>query len=171
MPRGNDSTAAAVDLRGQYGVDANAEQLIRQHRLSVTKQARTAMNLERIPDAVDDDLTQKVQEKVGDAGAVLDVAVRGHLVVAVVEADSGRAYKMTWPREEFGGPKSRRKFDTETDDEKAEREEAAAALVSYGHAAEAEKAAQAAAEEARRKKLEELSKLEAPKAKADDDSK
>src|SRR4051812_1806057 len=104
MPRGNDATQAAVDLRGQYGTEANAEQLIRQHRLSVTPEQRAAMNIAttELDEKDHDKLLKDLDGKVDDGETVVDAAVRGNYVQAVIEVESGRTYKRTFPVKDFG---------------------------------------------------------------------
>jgi hypothetical protein len=96
MPRGNDSRAAAAEFRGQYGVMGNAEDLIEANRAAYDAELRTASLRNRNDEATKALDLDAVDKKV-EGGTVLDAAVRGDRIVAVVETESGHTYKQVLP--------------------------------------------------------------------------
>jgi hypothetical protein len=164
MPRGNDSQAALVDLRGEYGAaSGNAEDLIAASRHSQSPELRQALLQPRDNEGTvklldSDDPYADIQKKLDiseDEGTVIDAAVRGGVVVAVVEVESGRTYKVTAPASDFNiktrGVKARAVEESEED--AATREAHLERMQVEADAArarqEAEQAAQDAAEKAR----------------------
>lgn len=159
MARGNDSSAALVDLRGEYGATSgNAEDLIASARHAYGPELRTANLLPRDQTATESLLEDEGLETVNDkvsSGTVIDAAVHGDWVVVVVESDeSGRTFKEAYPRSEFGGPKSSARVAAqveESDDEKGVREAYTERMELAAEAAEASRKADEAAEAARAK--------------------
>lgn len=106
MARGNDARSAAAEFRGQYGVMGNAEDLIQANRAAYPGELRAAQRL-----GVNGEATENVREDLskvekaldlGDDSRVLDAAVHGDKVIAVVEVSSGRTYKTVLDGEKVG---------------------------------------------------------------------
>lgn len=160
MPRGNDRAGALADLRGEYGATSgNAEDLIQAGRHGTSPELRAASLNQR-----DEEATKKLLEsfdasakKVDTSDNVLDLAVRGDYVVAVVETkESKRTYKVVQPRSDFSIAGPRRgstvgavESAVESEEEAAVREEHEARLQAAADAAKAEQEAAAAAQKAR----------------------
>lgn len=170
MPRGNDSQAALVDLRGDYGASSgNAEDLIAAARHSQSQVLRQASLLERDPDLTDKLHEENDLEAIGKKlnvtdGEVIDAAVRGPFVVAVVEVDSGRTYKTVGEADAFKlkvrGRRARALEETEADE--AERDAHVERMQAVADAAAAEREAQEAARVAAEKAREAASKPAKP---------
>jgi hypothetical protein len=114
MARGNDSQAAAAEFRGQYGVTGNAENLIEANRAAYPAELRTA-SLQGLDEEATAKLREdlsKVQSKV-EGGTVLDVAVRGKNIIAVVETEAGYTYKQVIPVEEGASASTETKTTTQ----------------------------------------------------------
>ena len=169
MPRGNDSQAALVDLRGEYGAaSGNAEDLIAAARHSQSPGLRAALLQPRDNDSTvklleGDDPLAAVQKKLGideDEGVVIDAAVRGGYVIAVVEAESGRTYKVEAPAKDFNlkTPGFRSRALEESEEAKAEREAHNERMAEAAAAAQASREAERAAEEAAVKAREAVQK-------------
>lgn len=163
MPRGNDSTAALVDLRGEYGqYGGNAEDMIAASRAAVGPELRAANKM-----SPDYEATAKLIEEGGletadgmvDDATVLDLSVRGDFVVVVAETDSGRTFKQAFPATDFGvGNKHRveraqrlleREEPVVSEEREAARSRMEAAVEAANAAREAEEKAEAAREKAR----------------------
>lgn len=152
MARGNDAQAAAAEFRGQYGTSGNAEDLIQANRAAFSADLRSAALIERNEDASNKLDLSKVQGEV-EGGTVLDAAVHGDKVIAVVETESGHTYKQVLAHASVGGPKSSRSS-AEADTTYADAEAEAGLL-----RAKANVEAQKAIEEAVQKAKEEASKI------------
>lgn len=93
-----------ASLMSQYGVHANADDMIRHHQRSYAPALRRA-NLTVIDEdatkafKADGDWTAKAAKVLGlsDSDKVLDVAVRGNALVAVVENENGYTRKEVGP--------------------------------------------------------------------------
>jgi hypothetical protein len=101
MPRGNDTAGNATfnqDLHAQYGIYANAEEMIHAHRAAVDYGVVKALLLHQ-----DEEETEKVQKDLDKASKKLDLndgetliaaAVHGNALVGVVEDEQGRTRKV-----------------------------------------------------------------------------
>jgi hypothetical protein len=162
MARGNDSKAAAAEFRGQYGVMGNAEDLIEANRAAFDAGLRSA-SLTKENEGIKADLDDSKVADAVEGGEVLDYAVRGDKVIAVVETESGHTYKQVLALADVGGPKNVRTLQSDrlgphtTNDEVQALAEANAAAkqVIVGARIEAEKIVQ----EAVRKAHEEASQI------------
>jgi hypothetical protein len=167
MPRGNDSSAALADLRGEFaGAGGTAEDLIASSRAAWPETLRTAQGIPRDQE-YDEKLGKdrlvrvdidKVQSYIGDDGVVLAAAKRGPYVIAVVEGDSGRTYKEAIPAHEVGFDKDERKRPSMPDPEDEQDSPDRAALQDRmkltTEARKVEEEAEKAAQEARQKVYE-----------------
>lgn len=105
MARGNDAKAAAAEFESTYGVEGNAEKLIKAHRRANSRELRRA-SLQRLDpigtNALDLDKVEKGIEDLPDGAQVVSAAVRGGNVVAVVEYADGRTKKHVLQRGDAG---------------------------------------------------------------------
>lgn len=104
MARGNDAAAAAAEFRGQYGLTGNAEDLIQANRSAYPAELRAASLLPVNEPATNELDLEGLGGKldIGDESRVLDAAVRGDQVIAVVETQSGHIYKQVLSTDDAG---------------------------------------------------------------------
>jgi hypothetical protein len=164
MPRGNDAEAAAAEFAAKVGEHANAEDLITAHRASIDRDVARA-SLAPIDQGATDALDLEAL-KVAKGERVIAAAVRGGIVIGVVEDENGTvlpkrkfdipadARKASTLQQQTGGPKRAGEPPVSAEEQaermrtaKAEADEAAAAAQMSAQAAE-EKARVAAAEQA-----------------------
>lgn len=129
MPRGNDIEGNAVwneGAYGQYGIFANAEEMINAHRAGVNHAVVKAQLLREDPEATAearadlDASADKLDLLPGDK--LVDCAVRGNALVGVVEDEQGRLRKVV------GGWNSDYEAPKLSDAERARADEAKARL-------------------------------------------
>jgi hypothetical protein len=104
MPRGNDPDAAAEfdsSLFEQYGVHSNAQELIDAHQASVdpalTRAQLAQIDPEATAEAKDDLDAAAGKLDLAEGDEVVDVAVRGNALVAVVQDAAGNTRKVVGP--------------------------------------------------------------------------
>lgn len=175
MPRGNDSEAAAAEFAAKVGEHANAEDLIAAHRASIDRDVARA-SLSPIDQGATDALDLE-SLRVAKGERVIAAAVRGGIVIAVVEDENGTvlpkrkfdipadAVKASSLQAQTGGPKMAGQSAMSADEQasrqraaKAEADAKAAEVaaqqqvdVAKANAEEAERVAQAQAEQGKPK--------------------
>lgn len=100
MARGNDAAEAQRELEARQGVAGNAEYLIQMSGGLYPRELRAA-NSKAVNPAATSALSASDIEKHID-GEVLDYAVRGDHVVAVVVDETGRSQKVALPLGDLG---------------------------------------------------------------------
>jgi uncharacterized protein YegJ (DUF2314 family) len=95
MPRGNDSSVEAAALRSQYGIHANADEMIRGVRASVDPAVQKASLL-----AIDEEATADLDLKTASSKFDLEegeeltsFVVRGNAIIGVIENEHGYTRK------------------------------------------------------------------------------
>lgn len=109
MPRGNDSYNAAAELSKKLGVELNAQEIIDASRAQYPQELRAASNKglnEEATEALDEAAVKKTAEALAPDKATLvpgAYSVRGDQVVALLQRDDLRTYKVAFNLDEVGG--------------------------------------------------------------------